>query len=182
MLRVLHSFKTVFLCVDIGILTLAFSISFTLVFPNYIATSHPPIYSLISHLFLYMLFIIIFIFSFWCSNLYKRNVLTSQYRHAVLLSRTFLLAISTIIVLMVICNSDYAFHYGKRFLLYFSAISFCLFILFRCALGRAIFIYLAKSHLYTSRILIVGGDDAAKKSRSSSDACSRRIRSSWISG
>ena len=70
---------------------------------------------------------------------------------------------TVMVVLMLLCNSEYFRLYGGQLTIYFSAVCLVLFVALRAAMGRALFAYLARSQIYTSRILIVGGDDAAKK-------------------
>ncbi|QTA90012.1 sugar transferase [Desulfonema magnum] len=155
-------FKYILLGSDFIILTISFFMALDKCIPNFWPASKNHLYFFFSHFNLYLIVLIFYIFAFYHSHLYMRNIVLTQYRQFILIVKSLVFGALMSIMFMVVCNVDYFLIYGKKLVLYFSLYNLVMFTLLRALLTKKILIFLAQKNIYQTRVLIVGGDEAAK--------------------
>ncbi len=155
-------FKYVFLWIDIIVFTLAFFWALHKAIPDFFYELSNNYYFGFNHITFYFLVLAIYLFSFRYNSLYMRNVLANRYRHLFVLIKAMIAAGVFWVLLMLVFNIDYLTNYGKTQVLYFSVSSFVLFFIIRALFGKYILKYLLSHQRYEQKILIIGGDGAAK--------------------
>ncbi len=156
-------FKFVLLGIDFLLLAVSFVVSVSIAIPDFWEISKEQFVFAANYIVYFGSFSIIFFFSFLLCNIYKRNVVISRYRHFFLILKAFLYACSIGTLILLLNSFDYFFLYGKNLLFYFFLISFLTIATYRVLFVKSVFLFLAKKKLYKSRLLVVGGGEAAIK-------------------
>ena len=153
-------FKLVFLAIDFICLSISFFLALVKVIPHFWDVSYNHFFFGFSHFNLFLVFVVVFLFSFRYNNLYKRNVISAHLRQFVLLLKALVAGSIVCILVMVISNIDYLSDYGKDLIFYFFLYCAGLLSMFRAILGREIFKFIIKNKIFRRYVLIVGSDKA----------------------
>ncbi len=176
MIRKQPKFKYIFLGLDICIITLSFALAIIIAIPDFWDITRRQPYFCISHLLLWLIFLVVYLFCFFLNNLYNRDVVISRYRQFILILKSILAGGIVCVIFLIIFNLDYFVGYGKNLILY------CLFFLpffllvFRVLIVNKILRLLVAKKLYHTNVLIVGGDKAA---RNAADALKQDVFSNF---
>lgn len=156
------TFKLLFFSLDLILLTISFYLTTRFCFISFWDFSEHHIYFYFSHFLLYLLFLATYTISFRYNFLYRRNVITTRYRHFILIVKSLFFSGLVIGAAMVMFNLEYFSLFGKMQIGYFTLFSFLLMNVIRAGLGRSIFGILAQRNICQINVLIVGGDDAGQ--------------------
>lgn len=152
-------FKYIFLAVDVALLTMAYVYAITHIDVIDIDFTFDSVYSCLSHLFLYAVFIVIFVFSFRYTSLYKRNVVITRLKQLAKLFNALIGGSIALIVFMALSNFYYLLYNGRDLLIDFYLIALPAFVLYRPILGKSLYRYLTQKKIQRRNVLIVGGDE-----------------------
>jgi exopolysaccharide biosynthesis polyprenyl glycosylphosphotransferase len=147
-------FKYVLLVLDTLIISAAFLVSYAL---NATGSLKPLFYVVV-----FVGLMLAYLFSFRANDLYKRHVVINRYRHFILVIKALIVAAIMVVVALAAVNFQYLRVEGKDLLRDFFLISLVLFVVVRVAPIKALLRFLASQNIYQSRLLIIGGDEAAK--------------------
>ena len=153
-------FKYIFLSIDIALLTIAYIFAIKSIDVLDIDASLGGVYSCLSHLLLYAVFIVIFVFSFRYTSLYKRNVVITHLRQFAKLLSALIGGSIALIVFLAMSNFHYLVYNGRDLLVDFLLIALPAFVLYRPMLGKSLYRYLTQKKIQRRNVLIVGGDEA----------------------
>lgn len=145
---------------DITIITFSFFFALTWCLPEFwsVGNSSPFFYT--SHLYMYFIALVVFLFAMRYNNLYQRNIIILRYRQFILLLKSLLAASLVIAIFMAFSNIEYFASVGRQQVLCFAGTSLLLFTLLRAATARNIYDFLASNKISQIKVLIVGGDAA----------------------
>lgn len=152
-------FKYIFMAVDCLLLTAAYVYALSHIDVMEIGLSLSSVYSCLSHLLLYAVYIVIFVFSFRYTNLYKRNVVITHRTHLAKLLKALIGGSIALIVFMALSNFYYLLYNGRGLLIDLSLIALPAFVLYRPILGKSLYRYLTRKKIQRRNVLIVGGDE-----------------------
>ena len=128
----------------------------------------------------YLIFSLIIVAVFYFNNLYNRNIVTTRYRHFILLSKSLILGILICILILLFFNLNFLVNHGTLVFLYFFFISLSLFTLFRALSMKRVFSFLHQKQLFPQRVLIVGADEPGQYLARNLAAC--RYSNFYIAG
>ncbi len=156
-------FKVVLLGIDLFLLACSFAAAVHVVIPDFWEFTKINFYFGFSHVLIFMTFAWVFIFSFLYNNLYKRNVVVSRHRQFFLVLKAYIFSCAICTLILLALSFRYFSINGKTIIVYFYLWSFLAISLYRVLFIKYIFLFLAKKQLYKTKILIIGGDEAAHK-------------------
>ncbi|OGQ98474.1 MAG: hypothetical protein A2521_08055 [Deltaproteobacteria bacterium RIFOXYD12_FULL_57_12] len=162
MIRNQPLFKYVFLGGDILVITCSFFFALQTTIPEFWEITCREAFFGVSHFLLYCIFLVIYLFCFLFNNLYKRDVIISRYRQFILILKSLLAGGITCVMVMVVANIDYLVLHGKSLIFFYSLSALFLLFVYRVLSAKMTLRFLIKKNIYQSRILIIGGDTAAK--------------------
>ncbi len=152
-----------------------------MVFPDFRELGSININFYFSHFYLYTIFLVIYWFCFMNGNLYKRNIIITRYRHAILIIKALMIGSIVVTVIMVFSNSEYLVNFGTFMMAYFLLCGFPLLILFRVVVARRAYLYLIAKNVFRSRVLIVGGDELAEHAAKGLEQRGiKRVHGGWL--
>jgi exopolysaccharide biosynthesis polyprenyl glycosylphosphotransferase len=146
---------------DILILTVCYILAYTMTFTDIYLSLDEDMYFYISHFSLYIAFLVIYTFSFVGNNLYKRNIISTRYRHIIIICKSIIIAIAFSVIIMIVSNTNYFLLYGKTLVLYFFLLTVSIFVCLRALVASNIFLYLIRKRIYSPRVVIVGNTCSA---------------------
>jgi undecaprenyl-phosphate galactose phosphotransferase len=155
-------FKYAYLIIDSILLTAAFWLSATLTYPSFWFIKKNVFNFYYTYFCFYVLATIIFIFTFLYNDLYKRNKMLSSSSQFYLLIKSILIAVIINVLIMTVLDVEYLAKYGRTFFINYTILNVILFLIFRVIFIKKIFIFFLTTDFYKRRVLIIGGDDAAK--------------------
>lgn len=162
-------FKFVLLGLDLLSLAVAFSAAVHVVFPEFWRYTRLSYYFGFSHLIIFLTFAWIFISSFLYNNLYKRNVVLTRHRQFFLIIKSYIVSCAVSTLLLMALSYDYFLCNGKILLINFFLWGLLTIIGYRIFIFKYIFLFLHNKNKYKTKILIIGGDKAAKNVANSLD-------------
>ena len=157
----LPPYKYSFLFIDISILVASFFYGIGQAFEDFFEISKTNYYFCFNHLILLCIFLLIFIFTFRYFSLYKRQIITARRLTFLQLIKALITGSATCTILLVILNIDYLADNGKQLLINFLFSNGVLSLIIRGFFGKTIFWLLVRNNIFTRRLLLVGGDEAA---------------------